>query len=167
MLAYASYHKRGVSIKRNKPLICLPCCEIVASASNLLVTVAGSISTPSLSDVGKLGKLLPFPPDHVGFMEITLHLSRYRYRRNGLPASLQADIGYYGSSVTMQGDCPLFRLSRRFSRLRCDVLQASRSPLMSLVSGICPHRWIESSSPCTALDAGPNVSSSLSLGSLL
>jgi hypothetical protein len=38
---------------------------------------------------------------------------------------------------------------------------------MSLVSGTCQQRWIESSPPWTALDAGPNVSSSLSLGSLL
>lgn len=48
-------------MRRNSPLICFPCCEIVASASNLLMTVSGSISMPSLSDSGKPGKLLPFP----------------------------------------------------------------------------------------------------------
>src|SRR5260370_21488937 len=104
MLAYASYHRRGVCRRRNRPLICFPCFEIVASASNLLITVAGSISTPSLSVGGKLGKLPPFPPDSVGFAWITPHLSCCWHRRNGLPVPLQADVGYYGSSVTMQED---------------------------------------------------------------
>jgi len=41
----------------------------------------------------------------------------------------------------------------------------SRSSSLPLLSGTCQHRWIESSSPQTALDAGPNVCSSLPLGS--
>ena len=59
----------------------------------------------------------------------------------------------------------LFRLPRRFSRSRCDVLQASCSSCLPLVSGACQRRWIRPSFPQMALGANPNVSSSLSLGS--
>src|SRR6266516_2904764 len=52
----------GASIRRNRPFIRFPCFEMVVSASNLLITVAGSISTPSLSVNCWLRKLLPFPP---------------------------------------------------------------------------------------------------------
>src|SRR6266487_3143264 len=61
MVSDLSCHKIGASIKRNKPLSRFPCFEMVVSASNLLMIVAGSISTPSLSVDCWLRKLLPFP----------------------------------------------------------------------------------------------------------
>src|SRR5260370_40273505 len=104
MLAYASYHRRGVCRRRNRPLICFPCFEIVASASNLLITVAGSISTPSLSVGGKLGKLPPFPPDSVGFAWITPHLSCCWHRRTGLPVPLLPVVEIYETVETFTED---------------------------------------------------------------
>src|SRR5260370_15072208 len=62
MLAEASCHTIGLSINRNNPLMRFPCCEIVASASNLLITVAGSISTSSLSVDRKHRKSVSLPP---------------------------------------------------------------------------------------------------------
>src|SRR5258707_11146553 len=51
------------------------------------------------------------------------------------------------------------------AEMRFNVLQASRSSLLSLVQRACQRRWIEPSSLDTALDAGPNVCSHLPLGS--
>src|SRR5712692_6796651 len=62
MLAYASYHKMGSSIRRNRPLIRFPRCEIVPSASNRLMTVAVSISTTSLSLIIGFDKAATLPP---------------------------------------------------------------------------------------------------------
>src|SRR5690349_9415966 len=102
MLAYASYHKRGVSMRRNKPLICFPCFEIVASASILLITVSGSISTPSLSDDVKLVNSSPSPIQAVVSREFLLAYPGLLDHRTGLPVPLQADVGYYGRSVPIQ-----------------------------------------------------------------
>src|SRR5207253_5786787 len=44
-----------------------PCCEIVPSASNRLITVAVSISTPSLSLIESLDKAATLPPTQVRF----------------------------------------------------------------------------------------------------
>src|SRR5713226_8409493 len=106
MLAYASYHKRGVSMRRNRPLIGFPCFEIVASASILLMTGSGSISTPSLSDRGKPVNCFPSPRQAMVSRGFLPAYPGSLDRRTGLPVPFQADVGDYGSSVPMQGKFP-------------------------------------------------------------
>jgi hypothetical protein len=49
-------------MRRKRPLIRFPCCEIVPSASNLLITIAVSISSTSLSLIIGFDKAATLPP---------------------------------------------------------------------------------------------------------
>src|SRR5712692_749638 len=111
MLAYASYHKTWFSSSRNKPFIRFPCFESFSSASNLLITVADSISTSSLSDNCRLRKLFPFPLVRLVSRVLLLaypHTSTASiWSWCSLRNPLQAHLGYYENSVPMQGLLPV------------------------------------------------------------
>src|SRR5712692_756486 len=111
MLAYASYQSRRSSRRRNNPLRGFPCFEMSPSASNLLITVADSISTSSLLVDGQPRKLLPFP---LAAGVSAIFLPPYPHTStastlwwHSLRNPLQAHLGYYGNSVTMQGVLPV------------------------------------------------------------
>ncbi len=102
-------------------------------------------------------------------MSITAHLSSCQYHfhciglRSAVPITgppwVLWQFRHHAGIASCLGD-PAFPAEKRF-----DVLQASRSSLEALVERVCQRRWIESSTPDTALDADPNVCSHLPLGS--
>src|SRR5712692_2133943 len=111
MLAYASNQSTRSSRRRNKPLRGFPCFEMSPSASNLLITVADSISTSSLLVDCQQRKLLPFP---LAAVVSAIFLPPYPHASTtstslwcSLRNPLQAHLGYYGNSVTMQGLLPV------------------------------------------------------------
>lgn len=102
-------------------------------------------------------------------MSITAHLSSCPYRIHGATSVAICGTHYRSTLGTTEIPYPcrddsLFRASRIFSRMRSDVLQASRSSRIALVERVCQHRWIRSHLHSTSLDVGPNVCSHLPLG---
>src|SRR6266581_2152177 len=98
-------------MRRNNPLMRFPCFEMFPSASNLLITVADSISTSSLLVDCQQRKLLPFP-----LVVKVSQILRLAYPLASIASTslwcdlrnpLQAHLGYYGNSVTMQGLLPV------------------------------------------------------------
>src|SRR5215467_11075346 len=121
MLAYASYHSMGSSIKRKSPLIRFPCCEIVPSASNRLITVAVSISTTSLSLIICFDKATTLPPRQGRFCKSYLCLSLCRYQSSWSAVSI-TDLHRVIWWLRDHAGVLLFRSSRIYSGVRYDVL---------------------------------------------
>ena len=89
-------------MRRKRPLIRLPCLEIYGSASNLLLTVADSISTSLCSEGWKVDGSCSPSPQPWGFRGCCHDAYTRAEPGVWLLHPLQANLGYYGVSVAIQ-----------------------------------------------------------------